>query len=325
MSRGPQRSPGTRRSLNTVVVRKVHQINDRIRLFRLEVPRDGPPIRFLPGQWLDVYVPGVPKAGGFTVTSAPSKARSPHRPSISTTTASASVPKNPGDAAAGGEEEGTPAGDYAYLELAVQKSPDNPPAAWLWRSGNDGLAAAELLGQELRVRVGGSFVWPPPGVNARALRKAVFVAGGVGVNPLMSMLSALAEKPESAPFEVEFLYSTRDPGREHRKAERMLFLDRIASIFAEGRLKGRLRLFLTGGDEAEGDIPLGGDAGHAKVHFHGRRMTTNDVAAAVGADRRFAVVYVCGVPAMTDGFVRRLTDPAGLAMEPHRVLCEKWW
>ncbi|RYP47077.1 hypothetical protein DL768_006804 [Monosporascus sp. mg162] len=316
-------------SLNTVVVRKVDQINDRIRLFRLEIPRDGPAIRFLPGQWLDVYVPGVPKAGGFTITSAPSKARSTQRPSVSTTTASASVRKNPGDAAAGGggegDEEGTPAGDYPYLELAVQKSPDNPPAAWLWRSGDDGLAAAPLLGEELRVRVGGSFVWPPPGINARALRKAVFVAGGVGVNPLMSMLSALAENPGSAPFEVEFLYSTRDPGRGHRKAERILFLDRIASIFAEGRLKGRLRLFLTGGDEAEGDIPLSGAAGRGEVHFLGRRMTADDVAAAVGADRRFAVVYVCGVPAMTDGFVRRLTDPAGLAMEPHRVLCEKWW
>ncbi|RYP62953.1 hypothetical protein DL770_009494 [Monosporascus sp. CRB-9-2] len=316
-------------SLNTVVVRKVDQINDRIRLFRLEVPRDGPAIRFLPGQWLDVYIPGVPKAGGFTITSAPSKARSPQRPSISSTTASASAPKNPGGAAAAGgdgeEEERTPAGDYAYLELAVQKSPDNPPAAWLWRSGDDGPAAAELLGEELRVRIGGSFVWPPPGINARALRKVVFVAGGVGVNPLMSMLSALAEKPDSAPFEVEFLYSTRDPGREHRKAERMLFLNRIASIFAEGRLKGRLRLFLTGGDEAEGDILLSGAAGHGKVHFHGRRMAADDVAAAVGTDRRFAVVYICGVPAMTDEFVRRLTDPAGLAMEPHRVLCEKWW
>ncbi|RYP73333.1 hypothetical protein DL771_003762 [Monosporascus sp. 5C6A] len=341
-------------SLNTVVVRKVDQINDQIRLFRLEVPKDGPIIRFLPGQWLDVYVPGVPKAGGFTITSAPSKARGPQRPSISTTTASPSVPKTSGGGAAGGEE-GTPADDYAYLELAVQKSPDNPPAAWLWRSGDDGAAAAELLGEELRVRVGGSFVWPPPGINARALRKVVFVAGGVGVNPLMSMpsplfltfqheverlsggkvltlyrggwqiVSALAEKPDSAPFEVEFLYSARDPGREHRRAERMLFLDRIASIFAEGRVKGRLRLFLTGGDEAEGDIPLGGASGHGNVHFRGRRMTADDVAAAVGADRRFAVVYVCGVPAMTDEFVRRLTDSAGLAMEPHRVLCEKWW
>ena len=32
-------------SLNTVVIRKVDQINDRIRVFRLEVPREGPAIR----------------------------------------------------------------------------------------------------------------------------------------------------------------------------------------------------------------------------------------------------------------------------------------
>ena len=78
--------------------------------------------------------------------------------------------------------------EYAYLELAVQRSPDNAAAAWLWQE-DDGSGGDRhgLLGRELRVRVGGSFVWPPPGVNVRALRRVVFVAGGVGVNPLMSM------------------------------------------------------------------------------------------------------------------------------------------
>ncbi|KAK7753123.1 hypothetical protein SLS62_004854 [Diatrype stigma] len=334
-------------SLHTVTLSKVDQVNDQIRVFRLEVPREGPVIRFLPGQWLDVFVPGVPKAGGFTITSAPSKARWRKR-TPTTTKAGADV----GAAAAGGEggEEEEP----GYLELAVQRSPDNPPAAWLWQ-GDAPEVAATILGKELRVRIGGSFVWPPPGINVRSLlRKAVFVAGGVGVNPLVSMLSAIAENPNAlAPsFEVEFLYSVRRPPgsgpTNDYKADQILFLDRIASIFAPNTpaagarrgLKGKLRLFLTGGtdEEEENTISLSGyddniEGNSAEMkrglHFLSRRITVDDVTDAVGRDpanRRFAVVYICGVPAMTDEFARELTDPKGpVAMEPHRVLCEKWW
>lgn len=45
-----------------------------------------------------------------------------------------------------------------YLELAVQKSPENVVARWLWQPVD------AILSSELYVRVGGSFVWPPPGV-----------------------------------------------------------------------------------------------------------------------------------------------------------------
>lgn len=136
--------------------------------------------QFLPGQWLDVYVPGVPKAGGFTITSTPSRARGRRTSAPSTETAAATTTAAEEEVGGGGGEPGAYA--YAYLELAVQKSPENPPAAWLWQE------EGTILDKELRVRVGGSFVWPPPGINVRSsLRKAVFVAGGVGVNPLISM------------------------------------------------------------------------------------------------------------------------------------------
>ncbi|OTA52063.1 hypothetical protein K449DRAFT_457422 [Hypoxylon sp. EC38] len=225
------------KSLHTVTLAEVNQINDQIRLFRLEL---SDPLRFLPGQWLDVYVPGVPKAGGYTITSPPSKARLSNDSSVS-----------PG-----------------YVELAV-----------------------------------------------------VFVAGGVGVNPLMSMVSSLAEKGDSGiPFEVHFL-----------RASRLQFVERLASIFTSGKVKGRLQLFLTGREgegkaEEEGVLFCGSEGGD--VSFRTGRMTVDDVAAAAGnaSERRFAVVYVCGVPTMTDDFVQKLTDPQHeLGMEPHRVLCEKWW
>lgn len=98
--------------------------------------------QFLPGQWLDVFVPGISKPGGFTITSAPSKAQTgPVSPASAAAPTPPNLPEEP------------------YLELAVQKSPDNPPAHYLWRPAGD------ILDSELRVRVGGSFVWPPPGIQ----------------------------------------------------------------------------------------------------------------------------------------------------------------
>ncbi|KAI1126809.1 hypothetical protein F5Y10DRAFT_293381 [Nemania abortiva] len=349
------------RSLNTVVLQHIDEINDTTRIFRLGIPRGSPPFRFLPGQWLDVYVPGVERAGGFTITSTPPEARKAHpattEPEGDTAAAAAAatvaIPDTNNTKDNNGNE--TAQAEGPYIELAVQKSPDSPPAAWLWRE-----PPTSLLGAELRVRVGGSFVWPPPGINVRALRRVVFVAGGMGVNPLVSMLTSLSlafsssSSSSSTPaagggdggLQVRFLYSLKDPGvpaeGEMREARKMLFLERIDRVFRQGRVKGRLEVFLTGkaGDreeegegEGEGEnvIRCGKDAdGHVVIPFHPRRCTVEgDVAKAVGdtpAERRFAVVYVCGVPTMTDDFVAKLTDrESGLGMEPHRVLCEKWW
>lgn len=61
------------------------------------------------------------------------------------------------------------------MELAVQDSPGNPPAAWLWKP------TAKILGKELNIRVGGSFVWPPTGVDLQKVQNVVFIAGGVGI------------------------------------------------------------------------------------------------------------------------------------------------
>lgn len=139
----------------------------------------------------------------------------------------------------------------------------------------------------------------------------------------MSIASHLAERPDPR-HTVEFLYSTRDPGGEGtRDASKILFLDRLAGIFT-GALKGRLGLFLTprGGARTTGE----GDGGKLQgIPFKSRRITVDDISEAVGEDKRFAVVYVCGVPSMTDEFVENLISPQGLGLEPHRVLYEKWW
>ncbi|GKT48854.1 oxidoreductase NAD-binding domain-containing protein 1 [Colletotrichum spaethianum] len=250
------------------------------------------------GQWLDTFVPGVPKPGGFTITSPPSKAALP---------------------------------SSAYLELAVQKSPSNPPAAWLWgRPVDDGYPGGHSHSSEnepaqLLVRVGGSFVWPPHGIDLTRLQRIVFVAGGVGINPLMSILSHLAEGGES-PYNVQFLYSTKTPA-EGLDSGKILFLERLAAIYGREKVRGRLRLFLTNLQETSGSDETVLPCNEVEVPFKKRRMTLEDVAEALGPKEEYgsAVVYVCGVPAMTDKFVGDLTSPDGLGLKAEQVFCEKWW
>ncbi|KAK1659246.1 NADH-cytochrome b-5 reductase [Colletotrichum godetiae] len=290
-------------ALNSVTLIQVNAVNENIRLFRLGV-KEGSRIEFLPGQWLDTYVPGVPKAGGFTLTSSPSKAILP---------------------------------SSAYLELAVQKSPMNPAAAWLWdqpvdevedEGKDDGAVTQREKKPEIQVRVGGSFVWPPPGgeVDLGSLRRIVFIAGGVGVNPLMSIVSHLAEGG-SCPYDVQFMYSTKVPS-EGLDSEKILFMERLASIFGRERVRGQLRLFLTGlgplSSESDGSVLL---CNEIDVPFKRRRMELEDVAEALGpeVERGHALVYVCGIPSMTDELVESLTSKSGLGLRPERVLCERWW
>ncbi|KAK1968248.1 NADH-cytochrome b-5 reductase [Colletotrichum sublineola] len=283
-------------SLHTVAVNRVEEVNESIRLIRLGIC-EGSSIKFLPGQWLDTFVPGVVKPGGFTITSPPSMATLP---------------------------------SSAYLELAVQNSPSNPAAVWLWGNPVNGNGVgyshnSESEPAQLRVRVGGSFTWPPQSIDLALLRRVVFVAGGVGINPLMSMLSHLAERCGSR-YDVQFLYSTKAPA-EGLDSGKILFLERLAAIYGRKKVRGQLKLFLT---HMQG-IPWASETvlpcKEVEVTFKKRRMTLEDIAEALGLkeEHKSAVVYVCGVPAMTDEFVGKLTSPDGLALEREQVLCEKWW
>ncbi|KAF4462026.1 Oxidoreductase NAD-binding domain-containing 1 [Fusarium albosuccineum] len=255
--------------LPTVKLGRIDQVNERIRLFRLML--ESGPVKFSAGQWLDTYVPDMAKPGGFTITSPPSTASNPSSP---------------------------------YFELAVQESPENPPAAWLWQS------PSEILGSKLRVRVGGSFVFPPRDVSLSEIRRVVFVAGGVGINPLASMMGRIAE--EGHDVDVRVLYASKLPKRGLKD---ILFLERIAGWFAEGKLRGELKVFVTG--QASKEIKGTG------FEVLKRRFGVEDVREAVGEQVNEEVVYVCGPPDMADEIVEELTGEGGL--ERRRVMLEKWW
>lgn len=191
----------------------------------------------------------------------------------------------------------------------MQESPENEPAAWLWRPERD------ILGETLRVRVGGKFVFPPAeGVP----KKVVFVAGGVGVNPLVSMLSYIAEGNEQGVGDVRFIYASKLP--RSGKLSDIVFLDRITSLFGEGKVKGEVKLFVTAAGSAVSQETS--SINGAQVEVQARRLTMEDVEAAIGdREDQGTVVYVCGPPTMTDELVEKLAA----VVDPQRVLTERWW
>ncbi|TLD32637.1 hypothetical protein E2P81_ATG05613 [Venturia nashicola] len=130
--------------IHPVVLSEMEQVNHDIKLYKLSILNKEKGVKFHPGQWLDVLIPTLPKAGGFTLTSTPARAQL------------------------------SPTNQTPYLELAVQKS-ENPPAKWLWQP------PSQILNTEIRVRVGGSFIWPPVDIEEKEIEKVVFVAGGVGI------------------------------------------------------------------------------------------------------------------------------------------------
>jgi hypothetical protein len=265
-----------------------------------------PTLRHLPGQYIDLYIPDVDTVGGFTITSAPQTCL--HSTSSSTTTVS-----------------------DPYIELAIQNSPTNPPAAYLWRP------IPEILHNPISFRVGGTFVFPPSTLSkyeCEKINNVILIAGGVGVNPIMSMLSAMDKhgvryfdgKPAFARGEnvggmrerVRVLYSSKRVGEE-----KILFEERLKEVAKrwEGSKDVDLEftLFETGDGKEENDD---GNVRHRKG-----RIAHEDLFKALGGeeevDRERSVVYVCGVPQMTDEFVELLSKQKG--MDERRVLCEKWW
>ena len=120
-----------------------------------------------------MHIPSIPQAGGFTITSTPAQASSSNYHAQEDEDYSAN------------KADGHPR--EPYIELAVQNSPTNPPAAWLWKP------ESQILGTELSVRVGGSFVWPPPVPGTvESVQKVVFVAGGVGIKYVFRYLISYA-------------------------------------------------------------------------------------------------------------------------------------
>ncbi|KAE8148309.1 hypothetical protein BDV25DRAFT_158605 [Aspergillus avenaceus] len=331
-------------TLYNVRLSHIEEINPTVRLLHLAVPPGTQSLEeqnsdqeepdqsqlftFSPGQWLDVHIPSISDAGGFSITSTPADAEA--LPSLQPDEETLPVDD---------EETGLPPvdprGRAPYVELAVQKAPSNPACSWLWKPKE------EILGKELCIRVGGSFVWPPSNVDLQNIKNVALIAGGVGINPLISILSHLNNNADETPashhpFNVHILYSSKLPesaltesvSSPESALDQILFLSRLRQIIRSQsqshRLQISLDLFVTN---------LQGTASRilqqpTDMAVHSKRISPDDLHVALAGpdgsiDPRATVCYMCGPPAMTDEFVTILRQWMGNAKE--QVFFEKWW
>lgn len=184
--------------------------------------------------------------------------------------------------------------------------------------------------------MGGNFVYPPATLDRQQCEKVdrvVFVAGGVGINPIMSMISAMHEagtriSPGGMVSTVRILYTSRRVrNAASGKDEEILFEKRLKNIAdkwnSHEQVDYKYTLFETSDRDAAATNKQDDAAANFSVRH--RRITHDDLLDALGPQdsRGNTLVYVCGLPTMTDEFVALLQKTPG--MDRSRVLCEKWW
>lgn len=188
------------------------------------------------------------------------------------------------------------------LRLAVKQS-DHPPAAWCH-------SEAAVPGASVRIKAGGRFSWDAE-IDSVGVKHLLLIAGGIGVNPLYSVLQAVsAARVQTVPDlgRITLLYSASRPSELAFRGH----LEKLSS--ADPRI--RLVFYVTRNSDPE--EPWAGMVG---------RIGQGAVEAAIaegGVPASGVLAYVCGPPAMTDQLVEVLKGHT-IALADQQVRFEKWW
>jgi ferredoxin-NADP reductase len=120
-------------------------------------------------------------------------------------------------------------------------------------------------------------------------RAAVFIAGGIGITPFMSILRQAAK--DQLPQELAMLYSNRRP-------EDSAFLEELEEL---QRLNSRFRLVATMTEMAKSDRAWKGET----------RLIDAGLVKSAGAKLAAPIYYLAGPPAMVDA-MRKTLESAGI-------------
>ncbi|KAE8596668.1 hypothetical protein XENTR_v10016189 [Xenopus tropicalis] len=221
---------------------------------------------FKAGQWVDFFIPGVPKVGGFSICSCPGLL----------------------------ETEGV-------LELAVKYNL-HPPAHWIHSQCT--------LGSEVAVRVGGEFCFDPQPSDLPL--DLVLIAGGVGINPLFSILLHVADLHKTHEMtgrgfqmgNVKLYYCAKNTGE-------LLFKRNILDLVKSFPGKITCSFHVT-----QQSSPV---CVELQPFITEGRITEKDLASYVSTDQ---LCYICGPPPMIESTCKQLES---LHVPKEQILFEKWW
>ena len=188
---------------------------------------------------------------------------------------------------------------HRLIELAVKKS-DHPPAHWVHSKCQ--------IGDNVSLKVGGDFFYDITSKNSKEL---LFIAGGVGVNPLYSMIQEIYESLRDGQLDnnlkVKLLYSAST-------LDELIFKDEIVSM-TETSENIKCHMFVTQESSAMGNND------YVKVNFG--RITEDILEEALTmCDKNDVTVYLCGPPPMIK-FVSSSLENAGV--DKRNIRCEQWW
>jgi len=244
---------------------------DKLRIPDIEIESRPPSnFKYEAGQWVDLAIPGVLQIGGYSLVCAPGI---PH--TLART---------------------LDMGEGPQFDLAVKRA-RHPPAAWV-----HGPTAAP--GALVGVRVGGNFTLSTlkQRLDKAGVKKVLMLAGGVGINPLYSMLCGFAASAETPP-EISLFYTAR--------AHNELLFEKEIDLLKRGALVGRLSAV------AWSTRGAGGKA----------RLTPSYVLKCLekltsGTLKNQAVVVICGPREFSDELSGALLA-SGVPQE--LLFLEKWW
>lgn len=190
--------------------------------------------------------------------------------------------------------------DSGTLELAVKRS-SWPPAIWIHQQCH--------VGSRVTLRAGGDLFLAPSAEDLP--RPLLLVAGGVGINPLISILRHMRHlRVESRrtgagyePAPIELLYSCR--GRQE-----LLFKDCIFAMARERLVTASL--FVTGENSSDED--------HS---YHDGRLGDTHVRSAVARLGGQPLCLLCGPSGMVAAVEHCLRAQLGLPADSVRY--ERWW
>ncbi|GBB86666.1 hypothetical protein RclHR1_13040002 [Rhizophagus clarus] len=246
---------------------KIIQETPTVKTFKFN-PSSASEFSFLPGQWLDVFIPDVSIVGGFSLTSTPQTYK-----------------------------------ETNTFELAIKYS-NHPPAKWFHEQAN--------IGDEVNVRVGGEFVWDSLKEKQEQTEHVIFIAGGVGINPLISMLESicqdkLLDKEKSFVKKIRLFYSVRT-------FNELLFYKRIEGLNKQFPEMLECSYFLTREDPV-----------HKSEFYYKQRIGKKFIKDVIEKEREYLEklkCFVCGPSAMEDDVIKFLKESG---VDEKRILFEKWW
>lgn len=186
--------------------------------------------------------------------------------------------------------------ETGMLDLAVKNS-SHPPAHWIHNECK--------VGDVVLLKVGGKCIWRP--CEPKLQKNTLFIAGGIGVNPILSMLlhQFEARKGINNCNERSILLYSASTNDE------LIFKERIDSL-SSGSEKLMRKYFVTK------EIPQG------NPDTHGRRICQDDILEAVKTlnEDNEVQCYLCGPPPMIKSMLTCLNNSG---VEKSFIHYEQWW